>query len=94
MNSNYFNSLSRRAFFVRSFKIGAGVALATLTDIPFVMKRALAEGTIGQNGKKVLFIFLRGANDAINSVIPIQDSGYNTDIIPSVNRIAAHSGWR
>src|SRR5947207_12393465 len=47
------------------------------------MKRALAEGTIGRPGpdgklKKVLFIFLRGANDALNSVIPIQDGAYAT----------------
>jgi uncharacterized protein (DUF1501 family) len=71
----------------RSFKIGLGVALATLTDIPFIMKRALAEGTIGLNGKKLLFIFLRGANDALNSVIPIQDSAYNTDIFPATGTV-------
>src|SRR6187397_3155106 len=53
-----FNILSRRAFFDRSFKISMGVALSTLVDIPFVVKRALAEGNIGLNGKKVLFIWL------------------------------------
>src|SRR5438552_17981958 len=71
-----FNILSRRAFLDRSFKIGMGVALSTLVDIPVVMKRALADGSIGLNGKKLLFIFLRGANDALNSVIPIQDTAY------------------
>ena len=76
----HFNILTRRGFFDRSFKIGLGVALSTLVDIPLVVKRALAEGSIGLNGKKLLFIFLRGANDAVNSVIPIQDSAYNTDI--------------
>ena len=55
------NILSRRAFFDRSFKIGLGAALATLVDIPWVMKRALAEGNIGRPGpdgkiKKMLFI--------------------------------------
>lgn len=75
---NNFNVFSRRTFLDRSFKTGLGVALATLTDIPFVMKRALAEGSIGLNGKKVIFIFLRGANDALNSVIPIEDSTYTT----------------
>ena len=30
------------------------------------------------NGKKVLFIWLRGANDALNSVIPIMDSAYSS----------------
>jgi uncharacterized protein (DUF1501 family) len=71
-----FNILTRRAFLDRSFKIGLGVALSTLTDIPFVVKRALAEGNIGLNGKKLLFIFLRGANDGLNSLIPIADPSY------------------
>src|SRR2546425_3651642 len=72
----HFNILSRRSFLDRSFKTSLAVALSTLVDIPFVMKRALAEGSIGLNGKKVLFIWLRGANDALNSVIPIQDASY------------------
>jgi uncharacterized protein (DUF1501 family) len=65
-------------------KLGLGVALSSLTDIPFVMKRALAEGTIGLNGKKLLFIFLRGANDALNSVIPVGDSSYGAGIRPNI----------
>ena len=72
------NILTRRAFMGRGFKLSAGIALSTLLDIPLVLKRALAEGSIGLNGKKVLFIFLRGANDAVNAVIPIQDSAYAT----------------
>jgi uncharacterized protein (DUF1501 family) len=83
------NILSRRAFFDRSFKIGLGVALSTLADIPWVMKRALAEGTIGVPGpdgkvKKLLFVFLRGANDALNSVIPVGDSAYNATNRPNI----------
>lgn len=80
---NNFHVFSRRTFLDRSFKTGLGVALATLTDIPFVMKRALAEGNIGLNGKKLIFIFLRGANDGLNSVIPIGDSTY-TSIRPTI----------
>jgi uncharacterized protein (DUF1501 family) len=79
-----FNILSRRSFFDRTFKAGMGVALSTLVDIPFLMKRALAEGTIGRNGKKILFIFLRGANDGINSVIPVRDSAYNATHRPTI----------
>jgi len=76
-----FNFYTRRAFLDRGLKLGLGVAMSTLVDIPFVMKRALAEGNIGVPGpdgkiKKVLFIFLRGANDALNSVVPIEDSAY------------------
>jgi uncharacterized protein (DUF1501 family) len=71
-----FDFLNRREFLSRSFKTGAAVALASLTDIPFVMKRALADGTIGLNGKKLLFIWLRFGNDSLNSVIPVQDPQY------------------
>src|SRR5206468_472839 len=65
------------------------VALSTLVDIPLVMKRALAEGNIGIPGpdgklKKMLFVFLRGANDALNSVIPIQDTAYNSTNRPTL----------
>lgn len=74
----HFHIMTRRSFLDRTTKVGLGVALSTLADIPFVMKRALAEGNIGLNGKKVLFIWLRGANDALNSVIPIEDSAYAT----------------
>jgi len=72
----HLNIISRRSFLDRSVKTGFAVALSTLVDIPFVMKRALAEGSIGLNGKKLLFIWMRGANDSLNSVIPIQDSAY------------------
>jgi uncharacterized protein (DUF1501 family) len=70
------NILSRRRFFSRGLKISLGVALSTLVDIPFVMKRALAEGTIGLNGRELLFLFLRGANDGLNSVVPVEDPAY------------------
>jgi uncharacterized protein (DUF1501 family) len=76
-NSNL-NLITRRAFFDRSFKTSMAVALSTLVDIPFVMKRALAEGTIGLEGKKLLFIWLRGANDGLNSVAPIMDPAYDS----------------
>ena len=78
MEHYHFNILSRRSFLDRSLKAGAAVALSTLIDIPLVMKRALAEGNIGLNGKKLLFIWLRGANDGLNSVIPIRDSAYSS----------------
>ncbi|HKQ36989.1 MAG TPA: DUF1501 domain-containing protein [Verrucomicrobiae bacterium] len=76
MEHYHFNILSRRSFLDKSVKTGLAVALSTLVDIPMVMKRALAEGSIGLNGKKLLFIWLRGANDGLNSVIPILDPAY------------------
>ncbi len=71
-----FNILSRRSFLSYSFKTSMAVALSTLVDIPFVLKRALADGNIGLNGKKLLFIWLRFGNDGLNSVVPIQDPQY------------------
>ena len=73
----HFHIQTRRDFLTTAAKYGGLAALASLTDIPLVMKKALAaESSLGRNGKKLLFIFLRGANDALNSVIPIQDDAY------------------
>src|SRR6266496_5776198 len=84
MQKSNLNLLTRRSFLGRSAKTSLAVALSTLVDIPFVVKRALAEGNIGLNGKKLLFIFLRGANDALNSVVPIEDSAYNATNRPGI----------
>jgi uncharacterized protein (DUF1501 family) len=83
----HFHILTRRGFLDRSIKLGLGVALSTLVDIPLVVKQALAQGNIGLNGKKLLFIFLRGANDSLNTLIPIQDSAYNTDHLAATNDV-------
>jgi uncharacterized protein (DUF1501 family) len=72
------NIITRRSFLDRSLKTSMAVALSTLVDIPLVMKQALAQGGIGLNGKKVLFIWLRGANDGLNSLAPILDPSYET----------------
>src|SRR5262245_60470234 len=72
-----FNILTRRDFLSHASKTGVAAALASLVDIPLVAKRALAaESNLGRNGKKLLFIFLRGANDGLNSVIPVEDPAY------------------
>ena len=76
MSEKAFNLISRRSFLDASLKSTLGVALSTLVDIPPFVRQALAEGNIGLNGKKVLFIFLRGANDSLNSVIPVEDGAY------------------
>src|SRR5438128_4706339 len=89
MQHFHINVLSRRTFMDRSLKLGLGAALSTLVDIPLVVKRALAEGNIGAPGpdgriRKLLFVFLRGANDSLNSVIPILDSAYNATNRPTL----------
>jgi uncharacterized protein (DUF1501 family) len=80
----FINVLSRRGFLDHCLRAGAGVGLAALTQIPPFAKRALAEGGIGTNGKKLLFIWLRGANDTLNSLIPILDPAYSTANRPTL----------
>jgi len=76
---NNFNILTRRSFLSYASKAGVAAAFSSLIDIPLIAKRALAANAqLGQNGKKLLFIFLRGANDSLNSVVPVQDSAYAT----------------
>jgi uncharacterized protein (DUF1501 family) len=70
----FINRLTRRDFLSHTLRAGGALGLAALTQVPPFARRALAEGTIGQNGKKLLFIFLRGANDALNSCIPVLDA--------------------
>ncbi len=81
------NLITRRHFFNQSAKVGITAALSSLIDIPMVAKRALAGDVadgLGLNGKKLLFIFLRGANDGLNSVIPVGDSAYNLTNRPQI----------
>ncbi len=81
----YINVLSRRDFLAQTLRAGGALGLASLVNIPPFARRALAEGTsLGTNGKKLLFIFLRGANDALNSVIPVRDTAYNNTIRPAI----------
>ena len=70
------NIITRRSFMQAGAQAALGLGLASLTQLPPFLKRALAESNIGVNGKKLLFIFLRGGNDGINNIIPILDPSY------------------
>jgi uncharacterized protein (DUF1501 family) len=70
------NIITRRYFLNTGFKATMATAFASLANVPGFIRRAMAEGTIGLQGKKVLFIFLRGGNDGINNIIPVQDPAY------------------
>ena len=67
-------SLTRRSF-VNQTLLTCG--LAAMGGLRLSSSRARAEGTLG-SGKKLLFIFLRGGNDGLNSLIPIEDPAYAT----------------
>jgi uncharacterized protein (DUF1501 family) len=73
------NIITRRSFMKAGFQATVGLGLASMMNIPPFLKRALAEGSIGVNGKKLLFVFLRGGNDGINNVVPILDPSYATN---------------
>ncbi len=70
------NIITRRSFLTNTGRAAVGLGLASLMNIPPFLKRALAEGTIGLNGKKLIFVFLRGGNDGINNIIPVLDPSY------------------
>src|SRR5436190_6386031 len=70
------NIITRRSFLSNSGRAAVGLGLASLMNIPPFLKRALAEGSIGLNGKKLVFIFLRGGNDGVNNIIPVLDPSY------------------
>ncbi len=81
MNMNSPQILSRRSFLGTTTGMAATAALGCLTNVPLFVQKALADGTIGRPGpdgrvKKLLFIFLRGANDGLNNVIPHGDDAY------------------
>jgi uncharacterized protein (DUF1501 family) len=70
------NIITRRSFLKASTTAAFGVGLASLMNVPPFLKRALAEGNIGINGKKLIFVFLRGGNDGVNNIVPILDPSY------------------
>ncbi len=77
MRHHHFNIINRREFLTTAGKAGMLAALASISNVPFVLKQALADGSIG-SGKKVLFIWMRFGNDSLNSLIPVNDPSYVT----------------
>jgi uncharacterized protein (DUF1501 family) len=76
---------SRRDFFKSALAWGAfgGTFLQT------VGRQALAADP--NNSKKMIFIFQRGGNDGINTVIPSGDTAYNSTLRPSLYLSPANS---
>src|SRR6185436_4522200 len=84
INSPFINTITRRDFLNRAMRGGTALGLMALTQVPPFARRALADNNLGRNGKKLLFIFLRGANDALNSCIPVKDDGFTQTIRPNI----------
>jgi uncharacterized protein (DUF1501 family) len=78
------NILTRRTFLERSLQAAIGAAASAYMGIPSFLQDALASGAIPGGTKKLLFIFLRGGNDGINTIIPWGDDAYSTANRPSL----------
>ncbi|MDH3592498.1 MAG: DUF1501 domain-containing protein, partial [Planctomycetota bacterium] len=75
-------SCSRRHFLRGSGLTLAGFGIASLFPTPLI-RQALAGG-LDNPDKRLIFIFQRGGNDGINSVIPTGDPDYNTTNRPTL----------
>ncbi|MBI4661000.1 MAG: DUF1501 domain-containing protein [Verrucomicrobia bacterium] len=78
------NILTRRTFLERSLQVAVGAVASAFINVPSFLQRALAQGTLPTQDKKLLFIFLRGGNDALNTVIPWGDDAYNQTTRPTL----------
>ena len=50
---------------------------------PMIFKRRILAGA-PENNRKLIFIFQRGGNDGINTVIPHGDPAYNASVRPTL----------
>jgi uncharacterized protein (DUF1501 family) len=78
------NIITRRAFLDQSLRAAFGAAAAATLNLPGFLQEALAQGSIPATTRKLLFIFLRGGNDGLNTVIPWGDSAYSAANRPSL----------
>ncbi|MCI0535143.1 MAG: DUF1501 domain-containing protein [Verrucomicrobiales bacterium] len=78
------NILTRRTFLERSAAMALAAASSSFLNVPLFLRRAFAAGSIPAANKKLLFIFLRGGNDALNTVIPWADSAYSKKTRPTL----------
>ncbi len=68
----------------RSLAGAIGTALGSMLNVPGFLRSAMADGVVSWNGNKMLFIFLRGGNDALNTLIPTGDTAYSASLRPTL----------
>lgn len=76
--------ISRRNFLEKSFQATIATIAASASMVPSRLQRALASGAIPATTKKIFFIFLRGGNDGLNTIIPWGDTAYDATMRPTL----------
>lgn len=76
--------MKRREFIKSSGILGAGMGLAMNSPMGVFTRNMMAAEAGDLSNKKMIFIFQRGGNDGINTVIPRGDSDYNTTTRPTL----------
>ncbi len=71
------NILTRRTFLEKSLRAALGATAAATLNVPAFLHNALAQGALPAGTRKLLFIFLRGGNDGVNTLIPWGDDVYS-----------------
>src|SRR5262245_27356450 len=74
---------SRRSFLRAAGLTLAGFGVTSLLPGPFV-RQALAATTGPYANRRLIFIFLRGGNDGLNTVIPAGDPDYSRTTRPTL----------
>lgn len=78
--------ITRRRFMKRSLLGAIGMAMGSTLNVPGFLRRAMADNqNITWNGNKLLFVFLRGGNDALNMIVPTGDDAYSPAIRPTLH---------
>ncbi|MBK9140434.1 MAG: DUF1501 domain-containing protein [Verrucomicrobia bacterium] len=78
------NLLTRRGFLDQTFRLALASAVGAAWHVPLFLRRALAQGELPSGARKLLFIFLRGGNDGLNTLVPWGDDAYNVQNRPSL----------
>ncbi|MCP3693867.1 MAG: DUF1501 domain-containing protein, partial [Planctomycetaceae bacterium] len=77
--------LNRRDLLRNGGLAALGLILPPLAGPNFLTRKLLAGPTgAGTGAKKMIFIFQRGGNDAVNTVIPRGDADYSQGLRPSL----------